>query len=289
MKLLILFVSIISCTFIVGCGNQGTTDSKVKNIPIVDPNLKSRNYEDSDAVPKATWRNPFMNPMGGNIARVVRGYYLVGDFEKMLHFVIVPSCYELEEIKHILRKSKWGYDIKATNLTWQTDSSFILTIKTTKQQTTGMEQYIGKIVNDTAKLILFPEKEDLFPYFGDEVLDDPCELKRNMDNIQFEFNKSTFLATSKSALDKLYQFLDAHTDYKAHFTGHTSNEGSSSYNMNLSKERAKAIIDFLVKKGINKTRLSHEGKGSSEPLFPNTSEANKSKNRRVEIKLIRIN
>ena len=229
-----------------------------------------------------------MNPMGANIARIVRGYYMVGDFEKMLQFVVVPGCYELEELKHVFRKSKWGYEIKATNLTWQADSSFILTIKTTKQQTTGMEQYIGKIVNDTAKLILFPEKENLFPYYGDEVLDDPCELKRNMDNIQFEFNKSKFLATSKSALEKLYQFLSINTSYKAHFTGHTSNEGSSSYNLNLSKERAKAIYDYLIKRGISKERLTYEGKGSSEPLFPNTSEVNKSKNRRVEIKLIRI-
>jgi outer membrane protein OmpA-like peptidoglycan-associated protein len=279
---------VILLCLLTSCGSDNETNKISGHIQVVDPNLKNVDFSDSSSVPKANWRNPFMNPIGGNIARVVRGYYLVGDFDKMLHFVIVPGCYEPEELKHVLRKSKWGYEIKATNLTWQADSSFILTIKTSKQQTTGMEQYIGKIVNDTAKLILFPEKEDLFPYYGDEVLDDPCELKRNMDNIQFEFNKSAFLATSKSALEKLYQFLATHSEYKAHFTGHTSNEGNSSYNLNLSKERAKAIYDYLIKKGISKDRLSYEGKGSNEPLFPNTSEENKSKNRRVEIKLIRI-
>lgn len=288
MRFPFVLFKIISACFVLSCENQNTVKQEENKNPIVDPNLKNVDFSDSSSVPKANWRNPFMNPMGGNIARVVRGYYLVGDFDKMLRFVIVPGCYEPEELKHVLRKSKWGYEIKATNLTWQADSSFILTIKTSKQQTTGMEQYIGKIVNDTAKLILFPEKEDLFPYYGDEVLDDPCELKRNMDNIQFEFNKSAFLATSKSALEKLYQFLSTHSEYKAHFTGHTSNEGNSSYNLNLSKERAKAIYDYLIIKGISKDRLSYEGKGSNEPLFPNTSEENKSKNRRVEIKLIRI-
>jgi outer membrane protein OmpA-like peptidoglycan-associated protein len=281
------FIFACLLTMLLACTNNKPETDKTQ-IPKGDPEIKDQDRNESEATIKADWRNPFMNPMGANIARVIRGFYLVGEFDKMLQFVVVPGCFEKEEMLHVLRKSKWGYDIKATNLKWQADSTFILTIKTSKQQTTGMEQYIGKIVNDTAKLILFPEKESLFPYYGDEVLEDPCQLKKNMDNIQFDFNTSNFLPSSKAALNKLVDFLVENSSYKAHFTGHTSNEGSATFNMKLSKERAKAIYDYLVKKGISKDRLSYEGKGALEPLYPNDSESNKSKNRRVEIKLVRM-
>jgi hypothetical protein len=163
-------------TLLSSCNSDESSSKSNEKTPIGPSRLNYQMADDSNKATKANWRNPFLNPMGSNIANLIRGYYSAGDFEKMLQFVVVSGCYEMEELKHVLRKSRWGYEIKPTNLTWQADSSFLLTIKTTKQQTTGIEQYIGKIVNDTAKLILFPEKEDLFPYYGDEVLDDPCEL-----------------------------------------------------------------------------------------------------------------
>jgi outer membrane protein OmpA-like peptidoglycan-associated protein len=241
-----------------------------------------------NALPKANWRNPFMTPMGVDISRVIRGYYLVGDFDKMLQFVIYPECYDRKEIIHLLRKSEWGYELKANNLLWQADSSFVLNVRTTKQQTVGVEQYYGKIVNDTAKLILFPEKIDLFPYFGDELSTSPCALKTNLDNVQFYYNKATILPKSKRSLDEIYSFLANNLKYNACFIGHTSDEGDADYNLTLSKARAKAIYDYLIAKGISKQRLSYEGRGFSEPLYPNTTAANKAKNRRVEIKLTRL-
>lgn len=283
--LCIIFPLIISLLF--SCGNGSLENDNITHPKNSD--LTEKEVDNTNSLPKANWRNPFMTPMGVNIARIIRGYYLVGEYEKMLQFVVVPKCYELEELTHILRKSKWGYEIKANNLKWQSDSTFILSINFSKQQTIGQEQYIGKIVNDTAKLFLFPEKEDLFPYFGDEVLDNPCEIKETMDNIQFVFNSAIFLPESKSDLKKLLKILNNKSDYKAYFTGYTSDEGSAEYNLNLSIQRAKAIYDYLIKNGIPKNRLYYDGKGFSEPLFPNTTESNKAKNRRVEIRLTRIN
>jgi len=124
---------------------------------------------------KVGWNTPFLTPVGSDITKVIRAYYMVGDYETMLKFVAFPKCFSKAEIIHKLRKSSWGYEIKITNLEWNQDSSFIMTIKTSKQHTVGSEQYFGRIINDTAKLVLFPEKEDLFPYYGDENLDDPCE------------------------------------------------------------------------------------------------------------------
>ncbi|MFM7594835.1 MAG: hypothetical protein ACKO4Y_01515 [Flavobacteriales bacterium] len=117
-------------------------------------------------VPKASWRNPVMSPKGKDIAQIIRAYYLVGDFDKMQQFMIIPPGYSKTQISRVLRNSTWGYTIKLTNIKWLENNSFILTYKTEKHNTIGMEQYIGRIVNDTAKLNLFPENAELFPFHG---------------------------------------------------------------------------------------------------------------------------
>jgi outer membrane protein OmpA-like peptidoglycan-associated protein len=87
----------------------------------------------------------------------------------------------------------------------------------------------------------------------------------------------------------IFSYLNKNRNYKACFIGHTSDEGDPAYNLKLSVERAKAIYEYLIKKGISKDRLTYEGRGLSEPLYSNTTDLNKAKNRRVEIKLTRVN
>ena len=79
----------------------------------------------------------------------------------MLQFVIVPPCYHQKQLEYLLRKSKWGYDIKVNNLQWIEDSMFILNYRTSKHNTVGAEQYVGKIINDI-NLIYFTEKHFYF-------------------------------------------------------------------------------------------------------------------------------
>jgi len=268
----VLLVSLFSCAG----ENRPTEISKVIE-PFKDT-IKSK-------LSRANWRNPVMSQMGVPISRVIRGYYLVGDYKKMLQFVIVPPCYERKQIEYILRKSIWGYEINLTNLQWLPDSTFILTHRTSKQNTTGAEQYIGRIVNDTAKIFLFPEKQNLFQYYGDENIDDPCQLKDALDQIYFAFDKTIILKQSNTALLAILNYLKSNTNIRAHFIGHTSNEGSKSHNMQLSGLRAKAICDYLSANGISPERLSYVGKGDTEPLVLNDTESNKSKNRRVEISI----
>jgi flagellar motor protein MotB len=243
----------------------------------------SEDTSENTDLPNANWRNPAMSPYGASVARIIRGYFLVGDYKKMLQFVIVPDCYERKQIEQIIRKSNWGYEIQFSNLQWSQDSTFILTFKTTKNNTVGSEQYVGKIVNDTAKIFLFPEKSNLFQYYGDENLDDPCYLKNALDNIYFEFDKSVILAKSNVSLNTIYNYLKRNSSRHAHFIGHSSNEGNANHNLTLSQERAKAICDFLVSKGISNDRLSYEGKGDKFPIHSNDTENSRSMNRRVEL------
>lgn len=253
------------------------------------PNDASNSSQKTDTLPstlpKASWRNPVMSPVGADVARIIRGYYLVGDFDKMLQFVIIPPCYTRKQIEYILRKATWGYEINVNNLQWMEDSTFILNVRTNRQHTVDVEQYVGRIINDTAKLFLFPEKENLFPYYGDEDLEDPCQLKDLLDKIYFAFDKTTILPKSSAALKALVNYLAYNPSLNAHFIGHSSSEGSKAYNKALSEGRAKAICDYLIQQGISKNRLSYEGKGDTQPLAKNDTEANKSLNRRVELVL----
>ena len=253
------------------------------------PNNTANSNQKTDTLastlPKASWRNPVMSPVGADVARIIRGYYLVGDFDKMLQFLIIPPCYTRKQIEYILRKSTWGYEIKVNNLQWMEDSTFVLNFRTNRQNTVDAEQYVGRIINDTAKLFLFPEKENLFPYYGDEDLEDPCQLKDLLDKIYFAFDKTTILPKSTAALNALVNYLRYNPSLNAHFIGHSSAEGSKAYNKALSEGRAKAICDYLIQHGISNNRLSYEGKGDTQPLAKNDKEVNKSLNRRVELVL----
>ena len=280
MKLFFQLFALLIITHLSSCTDS--PKSKIEKLDGLD-----QVDEDKDEVHevKANWRNPFMTPMGVDISRIIRGYYLVGDYKKMLQFVILPDCYLEDEIIYCLRKSTWGYEIRANNLQWQSDSSFILNVKTNIQNTQGSEQYLGRIVNDTAKLYLFPEKETLFPYFGKEKISESCDLKKIMKAVQFGFNDAKLLPESKKSLDKLKDFLNKNATLNAHFIGHTSDEGTDEYNQKLSEARAKSVVDYLVSKGIKKSRLSSEGKGAIEPISTEKRELN----RRVEIRLSRSN
>jgi len=71
-------------------------------------------------------------------------------------------------------------------------------------------------------------------------------------------------------------------DIKLSIEGHTDSDGSSESNLKLSEQRAKAVVDAIVKGGIGKSRLSSTGFGEEKPIADNNTEEGKAKNRRVE-------
>jgi outer membrane protein OmpA-like peptidoglycan-associated protein len=77
--------------------------------------------------------------------------------------------------------------------------------------------------------------------------------------------------------------LNSNTGIKISIEGHTDNVGLAATNKKLSQDRAKAVMDALVAKGIISTRMSYQGWGQEKPVADNSTDDGKAKNRRVEI------
>jgi cytochrome c oxidase subunit II len=105
-------------------------------------------------------------------------------------------------------------------------------------------------------------------------------------HLKFESSSSKLDKESLEAVRDLYDYLKADASTKLEIDGHTDNTGDPQKNKKLSQERAQAIVNALVKKGINKKRLIAKGFGGEVPVSDNNTEEGKAKNRRVEIKKI---
>lgn len=104
-------------------------------------------------------------------------------------------------------------------------------------------------------------------------------------NVHFDYDKATLRPESYEELDRLIALMNDFPDIKIEVYGHTDNIGSPSYNQKLSEERAKAVVDYVVSKGIARNRLSYKGFGASQPIASNETEIGRQLNRRVEFKI----
>jgi OOP family OmpA-OmpF porin len=104
-----------------------------------------------------------------------------------------------------------------------------------------------------------------------------------LDNVQFEHGSAEIKPESDSLLDQIALHLKANPELKrVRVEGHTDDTGPRDVNVRLSKQRAEAVRQHLVKRGVNPQRLSAEGYGPDKPLVTDTTEAARAKNRRVE-------
>ena len=102
--------------------------------------------------------------------------------------------------------------------------------------------------------------------------------------VNFDFNKSILRPESEPVLQQVLALFTADPSYSAEIGGHTDNVGKEAYNMTLSGQRADAVKAWLVAHGVAASRLTTHGYGDTKPLVPNTTDDNRFKNRRVELK-----
>ena len=108
-----------------------------------------------------------------------------------------------------------------------------------------------------------------------------------LENIFFEFNKTELLPESYIELDKIAAFMIENNINRIEISGHTDSEGSDAYNQKLSEGRAKAVVDYLISRGVHPVSMEAAGYGKTRPVDTNLTEEGRAKNRRVEFMLVK--
>lgn len=107
-----------------------------------------------------------------------------------------------------------------------------------------------------------------------------------IDELYFGADSANINSSSHQVLDDLYRFMVKNPKVRIEVGGHTNSIPSVAYCDRLSADRAKAVADYLVKKGINRSRITYKGYGKRQPLASDKTADGRRKNQRVEIKIL---
>ncbi|MCH2224322.1 MAG: OmpA family protein [Crocinitomicaceae bacterium] len=136
------------------------------------------------------------------------------------------------------------------------------------------------------------ENFDLPKGSADNLVNKVIELKNiavgskiALRNIFFDTGKSTLRSESNAELDRLVKLLKDVPSLKIEISGHTDNTGSATLNASLSQDRAQAVVNYVIAKGITKGRMTAKGYGSSSPIASNNSSDGRQQNRRTEFEI----
>ncbi|HLP15010.1 MAG TPA: OmpA family protein [Bacteroidota bacterium] len=118
-----------------------------------------------------------------------------------------------------------------------------------------------------------PKKEELKVEVGTAIV---------LDGIVFNSGKAAITPESEAIIEKAYNTLQGNPEIEVEIRGYTDNVGKPASNLKLSASRAKAVRDYLIKKGIDAKRIASKGYGQEDPVAPNTTAEGKQRNRRIE-------
>ena len=148
-------------------------------------------------------------------------------------------------------------------------------------------------LNSQLIFALSAQREGYLPYTmsitspGDSILVGLTRIASGnsitLNNLYFDYDSDKILPNSYAEIQRLMLFLKQNKNIKIKIVGHTDNQGSNAYNLDLSRRRAEALMNALIQKGISADRLIAEGKGSTQPITTNDTEEGRAQNRRVEV------
>lgn len=149
------------------------------------------------------------------------------------------------------------------------------------------------ITVNSENCLFYSDNVDLLDKQGFKELVKDIQLKKIavgskvvLKNIFFDSGKSTLKEESQKELDNLLEILNEVPTLKIEISGHTDNVGSAKFNKSLSEKRAKAVVDYLVSKGISADRLTYVGYGFDQPIATNDTPEGRQQNRRTEFKVL---
>ena len=109
-----------------------------------------------------------------------------------------------------------------------------------------------------------------------------------LNNLFFDYNKSIIQPESYSELRRMADVLRRNQTVRIMINGHTDDVGSDDYNLQLSKDRAQAVLEYFVNQGVQSSQIETQGLGKTQPVAPNDSNEGRQKNRRVEFIILAI-
>lgn len=163
------------------------------------------------------------------------------------------------------------------------------------------ESIVGKSRNNEADVLTdsdndgIPDKDDACPKIAGVSSNNGCpEVKEEvkevlvqaMEGLFFNTGSAVIKKSSYKVLDNVARIMKENVSFKLKISGHTDDQGDPGLNLTLSKDRAKAAMEYLVKEGITRDRIISEGFGMNEPVDSNATEEGRAKNRRVEFEII---
>jgi outer membrane protein OmpA-like peptidoglycan-associated protein len=109
-----------------------------------------------------------------------------------------------------------------------------------------------------------------------------------MEQLQFDADSTSINSSSLPTLDELYNFLYDNPAIVVEIGGHTNGLPEHDYCDRLSNDRAKAVADFIISKGIEPKRLIYKGYGKRQPVATNQTPEGRRRNQRVEVKIVKL-
>lgn len=134
-----------------------------------------------------------------------------------------------------------------------------------------------------------PEKPGYEAHFGKNISLPKIEVgkKTVVNNLFFDVGKSTLRPESVSELNRALKLMNDLKSLQIEVSGHTDNIGNAVSNQKLSESRAQSVVDYLISKGIDASRLKYTGYGSQYPIAGNDDEDGRQLNRRTEFRVLR--
>ncbi|MCF8024122.1 MAG: OmpA family protein [Desulfobacteraceae bacterium] len=142
----------------------------------------------------------------------------------------------------------------------------------------GRQAFIEKVFYETRQVKAEPKPKEK-----------PAVKAPVIGNVLFDFDSSRIQSQYENNLNKAVEIIKTHPGKAVILKGHTDSKGSAEYNMKLSKQRAKAVSDYLKAQGVdpNRVKMDIEAYGEASPEYDNATETGRAMNRRVEIKLVK--
>lgn len=238
----------------------------------------------------------------------LKGYYTMerheGSWTSMLHSFDVPEEFRIKKRSvftagHVKDKETGKFLDADVKLYDQSNSIMISKLKS--DAITG--EYTVVLTEGNEYGLYVERKGYLFADFSikvDKIEDfDKGELEVELQpikegahmilhNLYFEFDSYELKKESYSELETVFEFLKANQNITIEIQGYTDSKGEKGYNLELSKNRAEAVYNYLIGRKVPKSMLSFKGYGASNFITTNDTAENQSKNRRIEFKVGKV-